>query len=137
MSTSNATSEYLLLLRGPDWDKGLSPEEIQQVMDQIMAWFEGLKQQGKIKAGQPLGAEGRTVSGKKGRGRTVADGPFAETKETVGGYLLLEADDLDEAATIAKTFPTLDYGISIEVRPVLEECPIFQRAKERLAHATA
>jgi hypothetical protein len=137
MSTSNATSEYLLLLRGPDWDKGLSPEEIQQVMDQIMAWFEGLKQQGKIKAGQPLGAEGRTVSGKKGRGRTVADGPFAETKDTVGGYLLLEADDLDEAATIAKTFPTLDYGISIEVRPVLEECPIFQRAKERLAHATA
>ena len=135
MSTPNPASEYMLLFRGPHWDKGLSPEELQQVMGRVMAWFEGLKEQGRVKAGQPLGAEGRTVSGKKGR--PVADGPFAESKEAVGGYLLLQADSLDEAVAIAKTNPTLEHGITIEVRPVLEECPIFQRAKEQLVHATA
>lgn len=128
-------SDYLLLFRGPHWDRGLSAEELQQVMAQVMGWFEGLKEQGKVKAGQPLGPEGRTISGKKGR--TVADGPCAESKEAVGGYLLIQADDLEEAAAIAKACPTLDHGITIEVRPVLEECPVFQRAKERLAHATA
>ena len=135
MSTPNPTSEYMLLFRGPHWDKGLSPEELQQLMGQVMAWFGELKDQGRVKAGQPLGAEGRTVSAKKGR--SVADGPFAESKEAVGGYLLLQADSLDEAVAIAKTNPTLEHGITIEVRPVLEECPIFQRVKEQLAHATA
>ena len=136
MSAPNPTSEYMLLFRGPHWDKALSPEELRQVMGEVMAWFEGLKQQGRVKAGQPLGAEGRTVSAKKAR--PVADGPFAESKEVVGGYLLLQADNLDEAVAIAKTNPTLEYGITIEVRPVLEECPIFQRAKtQRLSHAAA
>ena len=136
MSTPTAKSDYLLLFRGEHWDKGLSPEELQQLMGHVMAWFEGLKEEGRVKAGQPLGAEGRTVSGRKGR--LAADGPFAESKEAVGGYLLLEADNLDEAVAIAKTNPTLEYGITIEVRPVLEECPIFQRAKKQLlSHATA
>ena len=135
MSAANPSSEYMLLFRGPHWDKGLSPEELQQVTGQVMAWFEGLKEQGRVKAGQPLGAEGRTVSAKKAR--PAADGPFAESKEAVGGYLLLQADNLDEAVAVAKTNPTLEYGITIEVRPVLEECPIFQRAKEQLlSHAT-
>ena len=134
MSTPNPTSEYLLLFRGEHWDKGLSPEDLQRVMGQVMAWFEGLKQQGRVKAGQPLGAQGRTISGSR---RMVADGPFAESKEAVGGYLLIQADDLEEAVAVGKTCPTLDYGITIEVRPVLEECPIFQRAKERLAQAAA
>jgi hypothetical protein len=135
MNTSTTKSEYLLLFRGPHWDEGLSPEELQQVMSEVMAWFDGLKDQGKVKAGQPLSEERRTVSGKGGR--PVADGPFAESKEAVGGYLLLEADDLDEAVAIAEACPTLQYGVTIEVRPVLDECPIFKRAKERLALATA
>ncbi len=135
MSTQTPTSEYMLLFRGPCWDKGLTPEELQQVMDRVMGWFEGLKEQGRVKGGQPLGAEGRIVSGKKGR--TVADGPFAESKEAIGGYLSLNAGTLEEAVAIAQSCPTLDFGISIEVRPVLDECPCFQRAKERLALATA
>jgi hypothetical protein len=134
MDILNSKSEYMLLFRGPHWDKGLSPEELQKVMGQVMNWFEGLKEQGRVKAGQPLGAEGRTVSRKQGR--PVADGPFAESKEAVGGYLLLQARNLDEAVAIAKTNPTLEHGITIEVRPVLEECPIFQRVKERLVQAT-
>jgi hypothetical protein len=135
MSTKTSKSDYMLLFRGPHWDKGLSPEELQQVMSQVMTWFEGLKQQGKVKAGQPLSEVGRTVSGEKGR--MVSDGPFAESKEAVGGYLLLEADSLEEVVAIVKQSPTLDYGVIIEIRPVLEECPIFQRARERLANAAA
>jgi hypothetical protein len=136
MSESTPTSEYMLLFRGACWDKGLSAEEVQQLMGKVMGWFEGLKQQGRVKAGQPLGPEGKTITGNKAR--AVADGPFAESKEAVGGYLLLLADSFDEAVAIAKTNPTLEYGVSIEVRPVLEECPIFERAnKQLLAHAAA
>jgi hypothetical protein len=134
MSAPNPTTDYLFLFRGEHWDKGLSPEELQQIMDKVTAWFEGLQQQGKVKASQPLGPVGRTVSGK---GRTVSDGPFTESKEVVGGYLLLQADDLDAAVAIAKSCPSVDYGITIEVRPVLEECPIFERARARMALATA
>lgn len=130
MSTPNSTSEYMLLFRGACWDKDLSPEETQRLMNQVMAWFEGLKQEGIVKAGQPLGAEGRTVSGNKGQ--SVLDGPFVESKEAVGGYLLLQAESLEEVVAIAKSNPSLAYGVTIEVRPVLAECPIFQRARKQL-----
>ena len=135
MNAPTPKSDYLLIFRGTKWDRGLSPEEIQKVMNQVMAWFEGLQRQGKLKGGQPLGEEGRVVSGKKGR--TVADGPFAESKEAVGGFLIVQASGIDEAVAIAKANPCLDYGGSVEVRPIAEECPTFQRAKEQLAQATA
>jgi hypothetical protein len=128
-------SDYLLLFRGTDWDKDLSPEEIQRVMNRLMTWFESLHHQGRVKACQPLGESGRTVSGRKGR--TVADGPFMESKEAVGGYLILQADDLEEAVAISKGFPCLDYGGIVEVRPIAEECPKLQRVKEQLAGAMA
>jgi hypothetical protein len=110
------TSEYMLLFRGMHWNKNLSPEEIQNVMSRWIAWFDRLTQQGKARAGQPLTGIGKVVSGKKGQ--TVVDGPFAESKETVAGYILLQVDSLDEAVEIAKACPGLDYGISVEVRLV-------------------
>lgn len=135
MSNQTTKSEYLLLFRGSDWDKGLSPEQLQKTVDQFMAWFERLKQQGKAMAGQPLEREGKIVSGKNGR--TVADGPFAESKEAIGGYFLLQVADLDEAVAIAKQCPVLEYGSTVEVRPIAEECPTFRRVKEQLADAVA
>lgn len=132
MNTSKQ-NEYMLLFRGPCWDEGISPEELQQRMNKVMAWFESLKERGVVKGGQPLSPEGKTISSK----RAVSDGPFAESKEAVGGYLLLQLKDFDEAVAIAKSNPTLEYGITIEVRPVLEECPIFQRVKEKLFSAAA
>ena len=128
MNTETTTGEYMLLFRGPHWDKGLSTDELTGVMDEVMTWFEGLSERGKIKASQPLGAEGRIISGTNGR--FVVDGPFTETKEAVGGYLLLRANDLNEAVDIARSMPTLRYGISVEVRPILEECPITARHPE-------
>jgi len=123
----------MLLFRGPHWDKGLSTGELQQAMDQVMAWFEGLNERGKIKAAQPLGTQGRTISGTNGK--FVVDGPFTETKEAVGGYLLLQADKLEEAVEIARSMPTLRYGVSVEVRPILAECPILERHPEVVRRA--
>lgn len=131
-NTSTPQSEYMMFFRGGHWDKDLSPEELQQAMARISAWFDDLHQKGKIKGGQPLGDEGRRISGKD---RT--DGPFVESKEAIGGYLVVLADSLEEATAMARACPNLLYGVSIEVRPVLEECPTVQRVKQRLAMAAA
>jgi hypothetical protein len=133
MKTETTTGEYMLLFRGPHWDRGLSQQELQAAMDKVMAWFEGLNQRGKTKAAQPLGAQGRIISGTNGQ--LVVDGPFAESKEAVGGYLMLQADNLNEAVEIARSMPTLKYGISVEVRPILAECPIFQRHPDLVRRA--
>ena len=114
---------YMLIFRGTDWYRGLSPEQMQQVADHWMAWFSGLKEEGKCIAGNPLEREGRIVSGKS---RTVSDGPFAESKETIGGYFLLTVGSMDEAVAIAQNCPGLPYGIRVEVRPVAGECPMVE-----------
>ncbi len=130
MTPHSNASQYLLLFRGTHWDKGLPPEETQKVVNQFYAWFERLTQEGIAKGGQPLMDGGKVVSGKK---RTVADGPFAESKEAIGGYFLLQVADLDAAVEIAKQCPALDYGLTVEVRAVAEQCQTFQRAQEQLA----
>src|SRR6266487_1713000 len=121
-------NEFMLLFRGDEWYKGLSAEELQNVMSQFQAWFDRLSAQGKVKAGQPLVRKGAIVSGKNGR--LVSDGPFAESKEAIGGYLLLDVETLEEAIAIARTNPALAYGTSIEIRPVTDECPLDTWARE-------
>jgi hypothetical protein len=137
MNETTTKPQYMLLFRGNDWLKGLSPEEMQKVADQWMAWFKGLTDQGRALAGNPLKGEGRIVSGKNGR--VVADGPFAESKEAIGGYFLLQVNSLDEAIAIAKDCPGLAYGVKVEVRPVAEECPAAaeSRAEAQLATTAA
>ena len=137
MNTQNKPTEYMLIFRGTDWAKGLSPEEMQQVASQWMTWFKGLMEQGKVLAGNPLEKEGKIVSGKNGR--VVADGPFAESKEAIGGYFLLRVKTIEEAVAIAKDCPGLAYGIKVEVRQVLDECPMSGEAVPdvQLASATA
>jgi len=125
MSTQAQTG-YMLIFRGTDWHNGLSPEQMQQVAGQWMAWFNRLSEQGKAIAGNPLEREGKIVSGKNGR--VVADGPFAESKEAIGGYFLLQVKNLDEAVAIAKECPGLAYGAVVEVRPVAEQCPLTGEA---------
>jgi len=123
-----------LIFRGTDWYKGLSPEEMQKVADQWMAWFKRLTDQGKAIAGNPLEREGKIVSGKN---RVISDGPFAESKETIGGYFLLKLDSMEEALAVAQECPGLAYGIRVEVRPVAAECPLAAelRSEPQLAHA--
>lgn len=135
MSTPTKAPEHLLLFRGNDWHKGLSPQEMQAVASKWMAWFKRLTDEGICLAGQPLEREGRLVSGKNGR--VVSDGPFAESKEAIGGYFLLRVNTMDEAVAIAKECPGLAYGIQVEVRPVREECPLAEESRAQLASASA
>jgi hypothetical protein len=133
MSTENKNG-YLLIFRGTDWYQGLSPEQMQQISDRWMAWFKGLKDEGKCAGGNPLEREGKIVAGKS---RTVSDGPFAESKETIGGYFLLTVGSMDEAVAIAQQCPGLAYGIRVEVRAIAGECPmaVEARAEAELAQA--
>ena len=126
---------YMLIFRGTDWHKGLSPEEMQQIAGQWKSWFDRLTGQGKASAGNPLENEGKIVSGKNGR--VVADGPFAESKEAIGGYFLLQVKSLGDAVAIAKECPGLAYGAVVEVRPVAAECPMAQEARAEAQLATA
>jgi hypothetical protein len=130
-------NEYMLLFRNTDWHNGLSPEEIQNVAGQWMAWFKRLTEQGKAVSGRPLEPKGKVVSGKNGR--VVADGPFAESKEAIGGYFLLQVNSLDEAVAIAKECPGLAYGAKVEVRPAMDQCPLSGEAlpESQLAEMTA
>jgi len=125
---------YMLIFRGTDWHEGLSPEQMQQIMDQWMAWFNRLKDEGTVIAGNPLEPEGRIVSGK---GRVVSDGPFAEAKEMIGGYFLLKVDSMDDAVVIAQQCPGLPHGIRVEVRTVAGECPIAEHLRSLEVSATA
>ena len=118
----------MLLFRGTEWEKDLTAEQIQKVVSQWAAWFERLSREGRVKSGHPLKNEGRIVSGKS---RTVSDGPFAESKEAIGGYFYLQVADLDEAIEIAKECPGLDYGLRVEVRPVADQCMLRARALEK------
>lgn len=128
MNTPAKAPEYMLIFRGNDWSKGLSPEQMQQVASEWMAWFERLTAQGKVTAGAPLEPEGKIVSGKNGR--VVADGPFAESKEAIGGYFLLRVDTMEEALAIAQQCPGLPHGAKVEVRPVAESCPMLKETAE-------
>lgn len=122
------TPEYLLLFRGTQWHKGLSPAEIQKVMSKWRKWFSDLESQGKMKSGLPLMNEGKVVSG--ANGRVVTDGPFTESKEAIGGYFLITVPNLEEAVAIARQCPGLEYGAVVEIRPVALECGPAKIARE-------
>ena len=102
-------------------------------MEQWNAWFDRFAEQGKIKGAEPLESDGKIVSGKNGQ--KVSDGPFAESKEAIGGYFRLQVNNPDEALQIAKECPLLEYGLKVEVRPVAKMCPTFRSIVEPLAHA--
>lgn len=122
--------DYLLLFRGTDWYRDLSPDEIQTSMTDWMKWFNRLIDEGRCKGGQSLDRVGKVVTGKL---RQVSDGPFAEAKEMVAGYFILTVASEDEAVEIAKECPTLPFGVSVEVRPLLARC----RASELATGVTA
>jgi hypothetical protein len=108
-------SEFVFLYRGGD--RPLSPEVVQQNMGQWVAWFKDLTAKGHmVDRGQPLDGSGKLVNSAK----MVVDGPFAEAKDVIGGYTLIKAKDLAEAAELAKGCPLLARGGGVEVRPVLK-----------------
>ena len=109
-------SEFVYLYRGGE--QGISPERAQQMMQKWMTWLKELAAKGHIKdQGQPLERAGKLVKGKR---KSVTDGPFAETKDVVGGYTLITARDLDQAVELSKGCPILEVDGAVEVRPVMK-----------------
>jgi hypothetical protein len=110
-------SQYLILIYGDEasWDEAGSPEFISQVHKEHAAFQQA--NTGAVRAGEALHRTGTATSIRKdASGVTVTDGPFAETKEALGGFYLVEAADLDEAISIAKQVPAPFGGV--EVRPI-------------------
>jgi len=112
------TNQYMFLVRGGACGSGdLSPEQMQAKMQEVFAWIDGLTKKGVMSAAQPLTPEGKLVSGKSG---IISDGIAAESKEAIGGFFIVNAATLDEAANIARTCPMFKYGGMLEVREMAE-----------------
>jgi hypothetical protein len=94
-----------------------SPQQMQERLQKWGAWIQQLSKTGNFKAAEPLEAEGKVI---KGRKKVVTDGPYAEAKDLVGGYLLLSAKNLDEAVELSRGCPIFDSDGSVEVRPIRE-----------------
>jgi hypothetical protein len=114
--------KYMLLtyLDENEWLKLPEAEQLRQ-MNECAPHIESLKASGKLLGGAPLHAtsSATTVRVRDGK-RLMTDGPFAETREQLGGYTLIEANDLDDAIAIAAGFLGTSSMASIEVRPILE-----------------
>ena len=108
-------SEFTYLYRGGR-DTPQSPEQRQKQLQKWAAWFKELSANGNLKElGHPLESAGMVV---KGNQKIIIDGPYAEAKDVVGGFSLIEANDLAHAVELSKGCPILDIGGSVEVRPV-------------------
>jgi hypothetical protein len=121
-----AQSSFMLIFRDttPEKYDALSPEERKRSLDRWNAWYDGIAANGQMQHGHPLHPGGRLVTSR--RGDAVFDGPFSEAKEAIGGYFLIRARDLDEATGIARKCPNLEYGMTVEVRPVATMCHLAE-----------
>jgi hypothetical protein len=120
---------YLLLFRnaGADVHAHLTAEQRAALAKKWNDWFESLAAQGQVEHANPLGPEGRVVSGPAGE--RVTDGPYAEGKEIIGGYFYIRAADLREATTIARQCPGLPLGLTVEIRPVVPCSPVLHEVR--------
>jgi len=111
-------SEFLYLYRNPANSQFApdSPHQLQERLAKWTAWFKDLEAKQHIKSpGHPLESKGAVVKDKRG---TVTDGPYAESKDIIGGYSLIEAKDLAQAAELARGCPIFEHGGVVEVRPI-------------------
>ena len=111
---------YLLLIYSEETRTAPDPGEAEKVMNEYWAYSEAIEKAGISKGGDALqeSSTATTVRVKDGQ-RTVTDGPFAETREVLGGYYLIDVPDLDAAIEWAERCPGSKYG-SVEVRPIME-----------------
>jgi len=112
---------YLLLIYADEKGPALSPEEQPAYMDRWFKYSEELQQSGKMEGGNALQPTATATTVRLDRSnRLISDGPFAETKEQLGGYFLIDAKDLDEAIEWSSRMPHLPVGGSVEIRPIME-----------------
>ena len=116
------SSTFLLIFHetSPARYSGLTYDERREALERWNAWCDDLAGRGLLQQGNTLAPEGRRVSA--ARGTTAMDGPFAEAKELIGGYMVLAAETLEEATAAAERCPNLRYGMEVEVRPIAQAC---------------
>ena len=109
-------AKFLFVYRsGKDSRSTMTPEQMQQILQKWHTWIaEGLQKGWMLDPGDGLTKEGRLVNAS----RVVTDGPFVEAKEIVGGFSIVQADNLDAAAELAKGCPVFLRGGTVEVRPL-------------------
>ena len=129
---------YLLLIYGPPFDPSTVPAEVMEGQNAAYAAFtKDVMERGIMEAGEALQPSTTATSVRVRDGDTlVTDGPFAETKEELGGFYLLECRDLDEAIAYAARIPGAQHG-TIEVRPILELGSDYLEAAGRATGAAA
>ena len=111
--------EYALIMRHEDGKKIASPEQLEIWMKQTMDWIGGIAAQNKFVGGTGLPFDGARVVTAKNAKSVVTNGPFGEIKETIGGFITVKADSVDEAVEFAKGCPVLQgEGNSVEVRKI-------------------
>jgi hypothetical protein len=117
--------KYLLLLyQNERILEGRSPEESGRIFQEYMDYTRGIHRNGNYIAGEALQPVATATTVRQRNGKTLTtDGPFAETKEQLGGFYLVEAKDLDEAIKLAGGIPAVRTG-SIEVRPIMPTPPV-------------
>jgi hypothetical protein len=108
--------KYMFLFHGGDVSH-LPPQQQEAHMQKWLGWVDRLRKEGKYVSGEPLLPGGKTVVGTK---RTVTDGPFAESKEVVSGFFIVNAKNLDEAVQMAKDCPDYEFDGAVEVREVMK-----------------
>jgi hypothetical protein len=108
--------EYMLIFRHEDGSKLASPEQMQIWMKQTMDWIGGIAAQNKYVGGNGLSFDNGKIVGHNG---VVTNGPFGDVKETIGGYMIVKADSVEEAVEFAKGSPILmGEGNTMEVRKI-------------------
>jgi hypothetical protein len=111
--------EFVLLFRHPDFT-GLSkasPHEMQALQEKWQDWIASIRSQNKLgDVGMRLHMEGKVL---KPNG-IIVDGPFAETKEMLGSFVVVKAENIDDAASLGRNCPILESGGSVEIRPILQ-----------------
>ena len=114
-------AKYLLLLHSvPNYLAELPREKLLEMTKSYAAWADGLRQKGRMVGGEKLAAGGvRHIKSRDGK-PVVSDGPYAEAKDVIGGYFVIEARDAAEAETVAQSCPHLAVTAAnwIEIRPI-------------------
>lgn len=107
--------EFALLFRFPTLEYRANPTEMQAITKKWQDWAGGLASQGKISSnGLRLSMEGKVLK----PGGVITDGPFVEIRERLGSFIVVKADSLEEATTLAHGCPALDQDGSVEIRPI-------------------
>lgn len=117
MKSSSDRKAHLILLNYPSDATTPTADEMKSIMTRFNAWMDGLHHQGRVAGTNGLELTGKILRGSMGE-TVITDGPFAEGKEVVGGYVLLNPCTLEEAVAAARLCPGLDYRMIVEVRPV-------------------